>query len=250
MASKLQQAIARLEKLEAEKRPLAELPPLVPANLDRADRHYPAGGLVLRVHTRDLPRDPPQEGRWANSWNQDYAWFKKEEARQWLPEKIAPGESIELPRPLAERLVRMHFLDNVRGQTTHFPASAVKEAVLTSRVESVEGDIVTLKFAGQTKAEQEGRWSLGGRRRGGGDRSETQKRGMELKLHGHAKFDRALGRFTTFELLAIGQRWGATRYNVRSRDLDPSPYGILVTLAGDTPAQRVAPEHFWAYEWR
>ena len=249
MASKLRQAIAKWEKLEAEKRPLAEQPPLVAANLDRADRHYPAGGLVLRVHTRDLPREEPQEDRWANSWNQDYAWFKKEEARQWLPETMESGKSHEVPGLLVERLVRMHFLDNVRGQTTHFPVSAVKQAQLTSRVESVEGDVVTLRLEGQTRAEEEGRWSLGGRRRGG-DQREPQKRGMDLKLLGHAKFDRSSGRFTTFELVAIGQRWGATRYNVRSRDLEPSPYGVLVTLAGNKPTERVAPEHFWAYEWR
>jgi hypothetical protein len=39
---------------------------------------------------------------------------------------------------------------------------------------------------------------------------------------------------------ALG-RWGRTQYNVRRGDLDEAPIGLLFTLAGDEPCERVAP---------
>lgn len=247
VASKLQQAIAKWDKMQAELRPAADQPRLEAGQLARADRHYPDSGLVLRVYTRDLPRDPPQEERWANSWNQDYAWFKKEEARQLVPETLAVNQSRKVPRELIERLARLHFVDNVRGQTTPFPQHGVQQAELISRVTAIAGDIVTLRLEGRTKTSEEGRWPVGGYRNGG--RFSEQKRGVELSLLGRASYDRAREKFVSFELVAVGIRIGGTQYNVRARDLDPAPFGVLLTLAGDTRAERVAPEHFEAYRW-
>jgi hypothetical protein len=248
VASKLRQAIARWEKLPAEERPPAAPSPLDAARLNRAERFFPEAGLVLRVNTRDLPRDPPQEGRWANSWNQDYAWFKKEEARQFVPQKLAVEESCEVPRAMVERLARMHFLDNVRGQTTTFPIRAVLEARLISRITAIEGDTIVLRLEGRTNCEEAGRWPIGGFR--DMNRPSTQKRGVELKLLGNARYDRSEEIFIGFDVVAVGTRFGGTQYNGRSRDLDPAPFGVLLTWAGDTKTERVAPEHFWSYGWR
>src|SRR5205814_6937508 len=74
VARKLRQALAEWERLKAEGRETTGESRLEAARLDRADRFYPEDGLVLRVNTRDLPRDLPLEGRWANAWNQDFAW--------------------------------------------------------------------------------------------------------------------------------------------------------------------------------
>lgn len=248
VASKLRQAIAKWERIQAENRPSADTGRFEATKLNRPDRFFPDGGLILRVHTRDLPRDPPQEVRWAKSWNQDFAWFKKDEARLFVPPDLAPERTCEVPKTLVERLARMHFVDNVRGQTTHFPANAVQEATLTSRIIEIERDVVTLRLEGRTKTEQEGRWSIAGYR--DMNRASAQKRGMELRLLGQARYDRQQAKFVSFELVAVGTRWGGTQYNGRSRDLNPAPYGALVTLAGNTGAERVAPEHFWAYGWK
>jgi hypothetical protein len=247
VARNLRQALEKWERMQADSRPAAEQARLDAQKLSRHDRFYPEGGMVLRVHTRDLPRDPPQEGRFADSWNQDFAWFKKDEARQFVPEKLAEGESREVPRPLVERLARMHFVDNVRGQTTHFPPRAVQEAQITSRITAIEGDVVVLRLEGRTKTDHEGRWSVGGLR----DMSRSsQNRGVELQLLGNARWDTKQEKFVGFEVVAAGTRWGATQYNGRSRDRDPAPFGVVLSLAGDSGAERVAPEHFWAYGWR
>ena len=248
VASKLRQAIARWEKLPAERRSQADQPPLDPSRLERADRHYPEGGLVLRATTRDLPRDPPQEERWATSWNQDFAWFTKEEARQLVPQALQVHQSCRAPRTLVRRLARLHFVDNVRGQTTPFPESAVQQAELVSRITAIDGDVVTLRLAGRTKSDEQGRWPVGGYR--DNDQPNEQRRGMELTLLGRARYDRAQEKFVSFELVAVGTRLGGTQYNVRSRDLAPAPFGVLLTLAGDSQVERVPPEHFAEYGWR
>ena len=222
--------------------------PLDIAQLNRADRFFPEGGLVLKVNTRDLPRDPPQQGKWAHAWNQDFAWFTKDEAKQFLADKIGPGWTGEVPRSLVERLARFHFLDNVRGQTPPFPARAIEDATLTSRVTAVDGDLVSLRLEGRTKSVQKGDWSI----RGFEDmnRPSGQERGLEMKLLGSARFHRKQGRFESFEVVAVGTRWGGTQYNCRDNDLASAPFGAVLSLAGASRAERVAPEHFRGYQGR
>ena len=248
VASKLRQAITRWQELQKAGTPPPEVRALDAAKLNREERYYPENGLVLRVNTRDLPRDPPQEGRYADAWNQDFAWFKDDEARQFVPAKLALEETQEVPRSLVQRLARMHLVDNVRGQTTHFPARAVQDASLTSRITEIDGDVIVLRLKGRTRTLEEGRWSIGGFR--DADRPTEQKRGVELALLGRARYDRKQEKFVSFELVAAGTRHGGTQYNGRARDLDAAPFGALLTLAGDTPLERVPPEHFEAYGWR
>jgi hypothetical protein len=62
-----------------------------------------------------------------------------------------------------------------------------------------------------------------------------------MRLLGNATFDLAKGRFLTFELVAVGARWGGTQLNGRRGDTDAAPIGILFTLAADSPCERVAP---------
>jgi hypothetical protein len=248
VARKLREALKNWDRLKAEGRKFSGEEPLDITQLNRADRFFPEGGLVLKVNTRDLPRDPPQQGRWANAWNQDFAWFTKDEARQFLPGEIEPGRTHEVPRALVERLARFHFLDNVRGQTSPFPARAIEDATLTSRVTAVDGDVVSLRLEGRTKAVQKGDWSIRGYR--DMKQPSVQERGLEMKLVGYAGFDRKQGRFLRFEVVAVGARWGGTQYNGRGNDLAPAPFGAALSLAGESRAERVAPEHFHGYGWR
>jgi hypothetical protein len=94
---------------------------------------------------------------------------------------------------------------------------------------------------------QEGDWSIRGYR--DMNRPSRQERGLEMKLLGSARFDRRKGRFVGFELVAVGTRWGGTQYNGRGNDLAPAPFGAVLSLAGESRAERVAPEHFHGYGW-
>jgi hypothetical protein len=153
-----------------------------------------------------------------------------------------------VPRPLVERLARFHFLDNVRGQTPPFPAGAIEDATLTSCVTSVGRNVVSLRLEGRTKVVQQGDWSIHGFT--DMNRLCSQERGLDMKLLGSARFDRKQGRFAGFEVVAVGTRWGGTRYNCRSDDLAPAPFGAVLSLAGKSRAECIAPEHFRGYEWR
>jgi hypothetical protein len=81
------------------------------------------------------------------------------------------------------------------------------------------------------------------------NRPSDQKRGLDLKLLGSARFDRKQGRFVGFEVVAVGTRWGGTQFNFRQNDLAPSPFGAVLSLAGKSRVERVAPEHFQDYGW-
>ncbi len=61
--------------------------------------------------------------------------------------------------------------------------------------------------------------------------------------------DAALAQLELFELVAVGTRWGQTRYNFRQGDLDESRIGFAVILDADDPGNRVAPAEIGAYGW-
>lgn len=248
MAGMLERALAKWEAMSPAERDIPD-DQLAKGGLNlRLEQMYPADGLALRVIARDLERPDAKVDWRRNSWNQDFAWFKKDEARRFLPAKLTPGAQADLPDELITRLATCHFVDDVRGQTTSFPPKAVESARLNVEVADVQGAAVTLKLSGATRTVQRGRWAI----RGFEDMHKPGKheRGMELKLLGRATWDTAKERFTAFELVAQGTRWGATQYNGRGDDEDPAPIGFVLTLGGDRPADRVAPAHIWEYGWK
>ena len=247
MAEKLREALSKWRELEATKRSAI---PVFEGAAPRArfEQYYPSEGLVLHMTVRDLPRtDLPKDWR-ASAWNQDFAWFTKEEARQMLPEKIEEGQAHEAPSVIATRLARFHLVDTVRGQSLHYPANAVREASLRVEVVKVESGIATIALQGKTQTVHGGRWAVDGYR--DLNQPSDQVRGVETQLLGRAKYDMIKERFLDFELVALGTRYGATAYNGRGDDKAPAAIGFLFRLAGDSPQERVAPAAFWDYGWR
>lgn len=245
MAGMLEKALKRWKELSTEERTFKKLPD--DKGRHRGERRYPKGGLVLKVHSRDLPRGgkgPPKDWR-GKSWNQDFSWFKKEEARRFIPEKHETGAEVAVPKALIQRLVRLSLVDNVRGQTSPYRPEDVKRAELTSKVTRIDGDRVTIRLSGTTRAVARGTWAIAGFK--DMRRPSKQERGFEATLLGRAVFDLKKERFTQFDLLAVGTRWGATQYNGRADDLEPAPIGVSFELAGDTPADKVAPAFWWKY---
>jgi len=248
VAAMLQRALDKWNSLSETERMQAGDPGADTAKINRPEKRYPADGLVLRVFSRDLPREK-QPGDWrARAWNQDYAWFQRDEARSLLPSKLEKGERQEAPAALIRRLARLNFVDNVRGQTTSYSDSDIETATLESEVLSVTDSIATVRLRGATHAEREGVWAIEGFK----DMKAPAKHrlGMDLKLFGTAEFDTAKGHFVSFELLALGTRFGATQYNGRHDDVEPAPIGFSLSLAGNTPAEHVAPAFYWSYGWR
>jgi hypothetical protein len=245
------------------------------AELAAADRasQYPRDGLVLSVVCRDLPRKvwPTmnyQKG-YEKRFNQDYAWFRKGEARTFVPEQSIPGARHPVPRDLVERLARLHLIDTAWGTTSPFPPKAVERADLTAEVIAVNDHLVSLSYKGRTRAvQEEAKWT--GKRFWGPDPKladrvrqideevqklripEPQTRGIDATIEGQAVYDRKAEKFVSFELLVLTQRWGGNEGNGRFQSLDygPHPLGFFLNLAGASAAERVQPVFVRAYEWK
>ena len=224
----MKQGLAKWKTLPREKRLLAEAPdPKAAEKWRQKENLYPDDGLILRVVARDQKRE-----RWPDS-NLDYAWFRKGEARAMLPDKPKKGAKHNVPDELVERLARFHLLDNVHALNyTFFPKEAIKNALLTSTVLQIEGDLVSLSFEGETRA------SL----------VSPKKIGYEPKLLGRAAFNLKKQKFVSFELVAVGLRWGLGNCN-RRHNPTPALMGIVFTLAGDSQAERLPPAFISRYGW-
>jgi hypothetical protein len=214
---------------------------------------FPEDGMVLSVICRDLPRAKPSESPSRNAYNQDYAWFRKGEARAFVPEQPVKGARHEVRRDVVKRLARYHFVDLVRGHTASFPQKAVERAELTAEVVDVKGNLVSLRYTGRTRTSEvhdgvhiEGKWNA----KGSGI-PDPQTRGIDARLEGEAVYDLKAERFVAFELVALSERWGGNAYNGRldERDFGPAPLGFVLSLAGENAAERVAPMFLRQYGW-
>ncbi len=223
----MQQGLAKWAELPRERRLLPAAPDPTAAEKWRGKENlYPKDGLVLRVVARDQTRE-----RWPDA-NLDYAWFRKDEARAFLPAEPKPGDRHEVPLELIQRLACFHLIDNVHALNyTYFPKDSVEKARLTTTVVGVDGDLVSLRFDGETRAF-----------------IESKKIGYAPKLLGRAKYNLKDEQFASFELLAVGLRWGLGNCNQRHNP-DPALMGIVLTIAGDTPAERLPPAFISRYGW-
>jgi hypothetical protein len=245
MARMLRQAREKWNSLSASERMLDFDPAGI--QIRRPESFFPSDGLALKVFTRDLPREQTsRRDDWRqNAWNQDFLWYRKEEAAAFVPS--GEGKHV-VPEPVVRRMARFNFVDIVRGQTFAYADGEISVARLESEVVRRTGDKMLLRFSGETKADKEGRWPIAGF--DDANDPKPQRMGMHLRLHGYGTFDQSKGQFESFELVALGTRYGATQYNGRRDDLEPNPIGFYLSRVTDAPADRVAPSMFWGYGWR
>jgi hypothetical protein len=245
VAGMLKSALARWQALGEERRAAA-----LPEGQDppRWESRHPQDGLILRQFVRDLEREKPASDWRGQAWNQDRVWLTREELLALVPPSDAPGASVDWPAAVCERLARLHLVDTVRGQAQVFAKRDVERARIASRVSAADGERVVLALSGSTSARASGTWPVSGFQDAAAPQAQT--RGVETELLGRAVFERASGRFSSFELVAIGTRWGGTQFNGRHDDLDPAPIGWSFTLLGDGPDPRLPPAHIWEYGWK
>ena len=144
-----------------------------------------------------------------------------------------------MPENLVTRLVRLHLVDTVKGQTTRFRPDEVKESSISATVVERSGPRVKIRISGATTAS-----SL--QRRGG----RESPHGVVTRLFGYATYDLDQSKFVEFDVVALGRRWGRTRFNGRRRDAGTGPLGFVFRLAAPD-APRIAPAFIHSYdaEW-
>ena len=205
---------------------------------------YPDGGLILKVSVRDLPRESPvtelpnAKGEANAQHNLDYAWFTKTEASAMVPPEIQAGQSYPAPEIFVQRIARFHLVDTVRGESPRLGAEDVKKAEMTLTVKSATADQVNLRIEGEVRNEAHPSFDVNPF----SGQAVDKGRGVDLRLLGYLHYDRQQKEFDRFDMIAVGQRWGATTYNGRFDDLGPAPIGFAFELAPNSPIDRTPPQ--------
>lgn len=230
----LGQAFRRWNELSDEERKLPKDSTIKPGH--RWEDSYPEDGLVLQRACRDLARRGTPKSRREDPFNLDAVWFSAGEAKLFLPAKLEVGAKRELPRKLVHRFAGMTLVDNVRGQTLPYARGEVEGSKFATEIVALDGNMVRIRITGQTRALANGEWLMGQN-----DWKPTGRwpRGMQTKVLGLASYDTKTQRFREFRMVALGERWGRTRYNSRSSSSRRTRVGFALRIAPKT--YRVAP---------
>lgn len=214
---RLERALARWERLRAAKDYANKPVPKVATTLPAAVEGDP---FVLRVHSRDLPRDGGEQCRfdrdrhvgaprmeftkWA--WNEN--WEAIEDWRAFVPSRSSKPQEVD--GEVVTAIAREVFVDNVRGQTRAWKAGDVKKAVLRMERGKTKRGNVPIVYRGEVSM-------------------DDGRRSLTLQLYGEALYDPRKKDFVRFELLGLGTREGADRFNLRRDDRGPAPIGFAVS---------------------
>lgn len=229
----LERGLKAWNDLPADERRLSSSSEIKPQH--RWEDSYPSDGLVLTMVTRDLPEKCDPSAPCAEKWNQDQVWFSQDEARSWLPADPQPGQTHQLPEDLVYRLAGLHLVDTVKGQSARFSRRGIAGSHIDAKVVGREGSEVKLQLTGRTSGMTDASWW------------RDTSNGIVLQLLGHATFDLGSQRFTEFEMLALGRRWGYTRFNGRRRDPEHGPVGFVFQLASERTVP-IAPAFVFSYD--
>jgi hypothetical protein len=183
----------------------------------------PEGGLILKVYSR-IPIQRQEGETWTpnHATGRDHMWLTRDEWRSLLPTSWKNGERYPIPPAVAERLIRFHLVDNVRGEPPMWAREHIREQDLAVVVEDAA--------AGRLRLE-------------GGAKLQTHdgQRGYDARLQGIITTDPTKQRFNRFDVLAWGEFWGEGRYT-GGAPKGRFPLLIAFSRAGDLPADRVPPQ--------
>jgi hypothetical protein len=265
----LEQALAQCRELPAS--PAASVSALAP--LDGRDplKSWPVlpddDWLVLQLTCRDLSRPRRlrslKQDDTPDAFNNDFVWLSPSEVAALVPDPTAPaGTDTIVPQWLAKKLARFHLIDCVRGEGVTWPESAVHTAELTvciddpSESPTADSGETSVTFRGefalceQPDGMAAAEWQLDSNETFAtsadtSKRSRPAWRGLVCSMLGQATFaqpQHGNAKFSTFDAVITGVRWG--RQHLEGRVGDEAPAGICfgLTLSQDrTTPPRGAP---------
>lgn len=192
----------------------AKRKPTTPIAVEKTDPRYavepPDGGLIVRVRSKVLDGYEPTDDRWRKIFqsaiSRDNLWISKGEHKA-----LVRGE---FPDSLSRRIARFHLVDSTRGEPTMWKS----EETTMVQVELKKG-----RLAGEAVIE-----------------SEDGERGYAAKLRGVIEV--ADGKVTKFDVVVLGDYWGAGRYTKRAPK-GKFPLAVTFELAdGSDVADGVPPQ--------
>jgi hypothetical protein len=202
----------------------------------RYTRTPPAGTLVVNFHTRILDRagkDDFCRGTCGTVGGDhaalDHLWITAAECRALVPEKPHHGDKVPLPPAVVERILRFHLVDNTRGEPAAWHREDIRSQDLTLTVEQAGDDGVGLRLEGSALLATDADLA-------------RARRGFDVRLLGHLHYDAGKKAFDRFDVVALGEHWGDSKFTPGARP-GRTPLGVAFELAnGTSPADRVPPQ--------
>ena len=203
----------------------------------------PKDGLALRMITRDLPRDAKARGTDLKASNIDHVWFKQDEMLAMVPDDPKVGQLFPLTNVVTERIARFNLLDSVRGETDPFDENQVKIDDIGLKVMKVTPETIKFVVYGRSMTKR----PPTNKKNPYTNNKIDKEMGTDLVWSGAVIFDREQQRFTRFDLLAAGERWGGSVYNFRDNDPGPAPIGFAFQLIPDVKDDPTPPAYYRYY---
>jgi hypothetical protein len=198
----LRQALKRFSRLPAGRRNPGAV---AVGESGRPDPNYartpPAGGLVVRVHTRILDSAGGAFRRGAcgttggDAAARDVLWLTRDEVQKLAPAKVETGFTYDVPQAIADRLLRFHLVDNTRGEPPFWKREHVRRGAMKLRVVRVTAEGVEVRLDGDALLATD---------------SDLRKadRGYEARLRGDLRYVPGRRTFDRFDVAAVGEHWG------------------------------------------
>ncbi len=231
LVARMKKALKRWEGLKKEKKYEA-LP--IPRGASVGPPEVEEAAMALRISIRDLPRGRGDtsgrrrtkkdlRGRtWMSftewAWNQNWMTIDEPAALVTLG-RTEWSDAVPVPAAVTEKIVRRALVDNVRGQNPAWKPEHVKRSQLQMRATRVTDELIELEYRGEAVCKDD-------------------EKSYAPKLHGRATWDRQAAAFRSFQLVAVGPRQGAARFNQRRQDKDAAPMGVLIELHPRTAATK------------
>ncbi len=243
------QAVFAFRRLPAEEREpgAVKVPPLDEKKVDEQfTRKLPEGAIAVRVFARALERD--ENGKCSaceiKSNNAkakvgllsslDHMWIPAEEWRKLIPREAKPGDKITMPQAISMRIARYHLIDNTRGEPDMWKAEHVRKNEISLTVVEATPDVLKLRLDGNVLLSTSDEIPA--------TSAEVQRgeRGYDVALLGGIQVDRKTTAITKFNVVALGDHWGTSRYTGQPRP-GKTPLGIAFELADGKQAADVVP---------
>ncbi len=198
-------------------------------------RTPPDGGAIVRIFARIL--DKKGDGYVKGTCDfaggdraaRDFLWLTADDVKALAAIRAEVGSTANLPAPIAGRILRFHLVDNTRGEPEAWTKEQVRSSALTMTVTAVTPAGVELRIDGEALLATDA------------DAAKAD-RGYEVKIRGklHIAADKTL---EYFELVAVGDHWGAGTFTEKGERPGRGVLGITFELADPkVPANRVAPQ--------
>ena len=232
----LKRALDKFKKLPEARRAPKAVEVGDPGKPDpRYTRTPPPGGLIVRAHTRILDRVDGEFCKGAckttggDAAARDFLWLTQGEVRSLAPARAEVGFTYDVPKAVADRIVRFHLVDYTRGEPPFWTREQVRRAKLTLTVVKASPDGVELRLDGDALLATDA------------DPAKAD-RGYEVRLRGDLRYLPTKQTLDRFDVAAVGEHWGdspLTRGARPGRSLVGVAFG---PIAGDKAADRVPPQ--------